>query len=339
MSLLQQIPAWSWYIAPAFLFLITVVVFFHELGHFSLARFFGVKIETFSIGFGRGILKWKDSHGTDWKIGWIPLGGFVKFYGDADGASTPDREGAARMTAAERAVAFPFKPLWQRALIVAAGPVANFILAIVILTGIFMIHGQAIVPAVVGKVQPHGAAALAGIRTGDRIVAVDGTAISTYKDLLQIVALSAGQPLPVVLERGHARMTVWATPQENTDPDQFGNRQNIGDLGFDLPAPPAVIDTMLPGKPAEAAGLRPGDRIVSLDGRPVADSGDVFPVVSGKAGKDLVIGFRRGAALLTTHLVPVLNDKKKGMLGITFVTPVVLNRLGPVDAFVASLAE
>ncbi len=235
MSLLQQIPSWSWYIAPAFLFLITVVVFFHELGHFSVARLFGVRIETFSIGFGPAIVKWHDRKGTLWKIGWIPLGGFVKFYGDADGASTPDREGVARMSAADRAVAFPFKPLWQRALIVVAGPVANFILAIVILTGLMMFHGQVIIPPVVGKVHPHSAAEIAGIRSGDRIVSVDGTETPTYLDLLQIVSLSAGQRLPIVIDRGgppHDGFRHAAREHEITD--QFNNKQKIGLLGFDL---------------------------------------------------------------------------------------------------------
>src|ERR1700742_1088839 len=138
LSTLLGFSHWAIYGIPAFLFLITVVVFFHELGHFGVARLFGTKIETFSIGFGPAIVKWKDRHDTLWKISWIPLGGFVKFYGDADGASTPDREAAARMSEEERKVAFPFKPLWQRALIVVAGPLANFVLAIVILSGLFM---------------------------------------------------------------------------------------------------------------------------------------------------------------------------------------------------------
>src|SRR6266481_4578213 len=179
MSALQGLASWSVYGIPGFLFLITVVVFFHELGHFSVARFFGVRIETFSIGFGPAIVKWKDRQGTLWKISWIPLGGFVKFFGDADGASTPDREGAARMSAADRAVAFPFKPLWQRALIVAAGPVANFILAFVILTGFYMAIGRIVAPAYVTSVRPNSAAQVAGIKAGDLLVEIDGAAISS----------------------------------------------------------------------------------------------------------------------------------------------------------------
>ncbi len=175
LSEIQGLLSWSVYGIPAFLFLITVVVFFHELGHFSVARLFNVRIDTFSIGFGRPIVSWKDAKGTQWKISWLPLGGFVKFFGDADGASTPDREAAARMSPEDRAVAFPFKPLWQRALIVVAGPLANFVLAIVILTGLFMFHGRPVMPpAQIVKVEPHSAADVAGLKPGDRVV-VEGT--------------------------------------------------------------------------------------------------------------------------------------------------------------------
>ena len=232
MSLLQSIPSWSWYVAPAFLFLITVVVFFHELGHFSVARYFSVRVETFSIGFGPAIVKWTDKKGTRWKISWIPLGGYVKFFGDADGASTPDREAAARMNPAERAVAFPYKPLWQRALVVAAGPVANFILAIVILTGMFMIMGRAVIPPVVSAVVPHSAAEAAGIKPGDRIVSIDGSRIDSYEQILQVVSISAGQQLPIVLDRHGREFTIFAAPRDTDITDQFGNKMRVGQLGI-----------------------------------------------------------------------------------------------------------
>src|SRR5258707_8965190 len=212
---LQAFLNWSIYGIPAFLFLITMVVFFHELGHFLVARLFKVRVETFSIGFGPAIVSWVDRKNTKWKISWFPLGGFVKFYGDADGASTPDREATATMSAEERAVAFPFKPLWQRALIVVAGPLANFVLALVILTGLFMFYGHPVeAPADIKTVVPHSAAADAGIRAGDRIVAIDGDTISSFDELAQIVTLSAGQRLPFVVDRGGHRFTVFATPRE-----------------------------------------------------------------------------------------------------------------------------
>ncbi|HEY4943919.1 MAG TPA: RIP metalloprotease RseP [Rhizomicrobium sp.] len=331
MNALQGLASWSVYGIPAFLFLITVVVFFHELGHFSVARFFGVRIETFSIGFGPAIVKWKDRQGTLWKISWIPLGGFVKFFGDADGASTPDREGVARMSAEERAVAFPFKPLYQRALIVVAGPVANFILAMVILTGLFMIHGQVIVPPVVGKVDVHSAAAAAGIRTGDRIVSIDGTAIESFLEIQQIVALSAGQRLPVELDRGKTRLTVWATPRLTEVTDPFKNKQEMGDLGIAPPMPP-VVDSLTPGSPAEAAGIHKGDRIVSIGGHAIAGVDDIQQVVSANAGRSLAIALNRDGTLLTVHAAPRRDSEKKVLLGLSFQTPRTVKYLGPVAA-------
>jgi regulator of sigma E protease len=230
---LQGLLSWSVYGIPAFLFLITVVVFFHELGHFSMARLFKVKIDTFSIGFGRAIVSWKDRHDTQWKISWIPLGGFVKFAGDADGTSTPDREAVARMSEAERAHTLLAKPLYQRALIVAAGPIANFILAIVILTGVFMTHGHpSPVPADVVSVVPHSAAEAAGIKPGDRIVMVDGSAIGSFDDVVQIVSLSGGQSLPIVVERAGKRVALVATPREVVDRDRLGNKEHVGRLGI-----------------------------------------------------------------------------------------------------------
>ena len=338
MDALQGLASWSVYGIPGFLFLITVVVFFHELGHFSVARLFGVRVETFSIGFGRGIVKWKDKHGTQWKIGWIPLGGFVKFFGDADGASTPDREGVARMSAEDRAVAFPFKPLWQRALIVAAGPVANFILAIVILSVIFMARGQTVIPAVVGKVAAHSAAEAAGIRSGDRIVSVDGSSIASYSELQQIVTLSAGQNLPIEIERGGHRLTVWATPKEISITDPFKNKMKVGDLGFLPPALP-VIDTLVPKMPAGPAGLRPGDRIVSVGGHKIAGADDVAPIVGASLGKTLAVVVSRGGHLLTFYAKPVLSDEKKVQLGFSFVVPCEHLALGPIAAVGAAFDE
>ena len=338
LSEIQGLLSWSVYGIPAFLFLITVVVFFPELGHFSVARLFGVRIDTFSIGFGRPIVSWKDSKGTQWKISWLPLGGFVKFFGDADGASTPDREAAARMSAEDRKVAFPFKPLWQRALIVVAGPLANFVLAVVILTGLFLFHGQVVVPPVAGDVAPNGAGARAGIASGDRIVSVDGSEVHSFTDFAQIVAISAGQPLPIVLDRGGRQLTVWATPRDTAITDDFGNRQRIGDLGIDPLAPP-VVDSVLPGKPAQLAGIRPHDRIVSIDGHPTANMEAVQRLVSTSAGKDLRIVLQRDGGILSLDCRPYRNKDGRGLLGLAFAVPRTVTRLGPVAAVGAAFGE
>ena len=265
MDALQGFASWSVYGIPAFIFLITMVVFFHELGHFSVARFFGVRVETFSIGFGPAIVKWTDRKGTLWKISWIPLGGFVKFFGDADGASTPDREGVARMSAADRAVAFPFKPLWQRALIVVAGPVANFILAFVILMGFYMAIGQVVAPAYVTTVKPGSAAAAAGIKPGDLFVKIDGESISGYQDVQRLISMSAGERLPIVVQRGGKLVSVFATPRETEITDQFNNKIKVGLLGITNVGRKAFV-RLGPLDAAGAAVAEVGD-IVSLSFR------------------------------------------------------------------------
>ncbi len=338
MAALLNLPSWSLYVLPAFIFLITVVVFFHELGHFAVARFFGVKVETFSIGFGRGIVKWQDRHGTQWKIGWIPLGGYVKFLGDADGASTPDRDAAARMSTEERAVAFPFKPVWQRALIVAAGPIANFILAVVILSAMFMAHGAVTVPPVAGKIAKGSVAAAAGIHTGDRILSVDGRSIDSFLEFQQVVSVSVGVPLPIGLERGGKQLLIWATPRQKIVIDQFKNRQMLGDLGIDPPGPP-VIETVEQGSAAARAGIRPGDCFVSIAGHPIEGLDDVQSIVSVSAGKDLAIVLLRDGRQLTVHATPQLNDQKKGRLGIAFRLPRTVQTLGPIAAVGAAIGE
>jgi regulator of sigma E protease len=217
-----------------FLLLITPIVFFHELGHFSVARWFGVKVETFSIGFGPEIFGWNDSKGTRWKISWLPLGGYVKFFGDMDAASTPDREKLENATAQERAQAFPFKPLYQRALVVAAGPVANFILATVIFTGLFMAIGQVFTPALINKVTPGSPAAQAGILPGDIVRAIDGKPMGSFEDVLQTVSLDEGDPLTITLQRKAASLTVRATPRLTAIKDRFGNKYNQALLGISV---------------------------------------------------------------------------------------------------------
>lgn len=219
------------YVAP-FILLVTPVVFFHELGHFSFARLFGVRVETFSIGFGPAIVSWMDKKGTRWKISWIPLGGYVKFFGDLDAASTPDREATEKMSAAERSVAFPFKPLYQRALIVAAGPAANFVLAIAILTTFLFIFGAVMAPANVSQIMPGSPAEAAGFRVGDLIVDINGRHIDTFDDVTALVAMRPGEPLNVTVDRGGKQVLLHVTPKLTTIKDQFGETEKLGRLGI-----------------------------------------------------------------------------------------------------------
>lgn len=218
------------YIVP-FLFVLTIVVFFHELGHFYAARRCGVRVETFSVGFGRAIKSWTDKHGTEWRISWIPLGGYVKFYGDENEASVPDTDKLNEMAEDVRGDTLFFKPLWQRAIVVAAGPVANFILAIVIFAGLYTIFGQRVTDPVVGVVVEESAAERAGMQIGDLILAIDGEEISTFSEVRRQVVVNAGVPLDFEVDRGGSLLTLTATPERVLETDRFGNEYYVGRLG------------------------------------------------------------------------------------------------------------
>ncbi len=224
----------NWFIGTVipFLFVLTTVVFFHELGHYLVGRWNKIKIEAFAVGFGPEIIGFTDRLGTRWKLCAIPLGGYVKFLGDAGVASTPDHEKLAQMDDNERDGAYESKKVWQRALVAVAGPVANFILAIVIFAGTFYYNGSFVVDPVVDRVIEGTAAEQAGFKSGDRIVSVDGKAISSFSDLQDAVSLSAGNLLVIVVERNGIKKTLEATPRMTEQKDRFGNSYSVGILGI-----------------------------------------------------------------------------------------------------------
>ncbi|MEQ1890261.1 MAG: RIP metalloprotease RseP [Alphaproteobacteria bacterium] len=216
----------------AFLFVLTVVVFFHELGHFLVARFFGVRVETFAIGFGRELFGWHDSHGTRWKVGWLPLGGYVKFWGDESAASTPDKTQLQQMSLSDKLVSFHHKPVGNRIAVVAAGPIANFILGILIFAALFMIMGRTTILARVDQVQPGSAAEQAGFQQGDVVLAIDGKKIESFTDLQRRVMLSAGETLEILVEREDQQFTLLVVPRVDEFKDAFGNVQRRGLIGL-----------------------------------------------------------------------------------------------------------
>ena len=219
------------YIIP-FLFVLSLVVFFHELGHFLVARWCGVRVLVFSIGFGPEIVGFNDRHGTRWKISAIPLGGFVKFFGDENAASVPDSARLAVMDADERAHSFMFQPVAKRAAIVVAGPLANFLLAIVIFAGVFMLYGKQTMSARVDSVQADSAAAEAGFKAGDLVVAINGRPIENFTEMQQIVGANAGEPLAITVDREGNQLVLKATPALKEVKDNFGNVQRVGILGI-----------------------------------------------------------------------------------------------------------
>ncbi|MEI7599210.1 MAG: RIP metalloprotease RseP [Aestuariivirga sp.] len=237
--------------ALPFLVALTVIVFIHELGHFLVARWCGVDIEAFSIGFGREIFGWNDKHGTRWKVAWLPLGGYVRFRGDANAASMPDAEALAR--AKNDQGNFHGKPLWQRAAVVAAGPIANFILAIAIFAGAFMIVGRPMIEPRVDEVVAGSAAEVAGIRKGDLVVSVDGAEISDFAGLQQAVMTRAGEPLALVIDRNGEKINLTVTPELREEPDNFGGKIRLGLLGVKRdPMGPVRYERMGPVQALEA---------------------------------------------------------------------------------------
>lgn len=248
------------YVVP-FLLVLTVIVTIHELGHFLTARAFGVKIERFSIGFGRAIFSRTDRHGVEWRLGWLPLGGYVKFAGDLDATGVPDKAGLDALREQEVAQNGPgaeknllyFKPLWQRALVVAGGPLANFALAIFIFTLLFSLLGVQKWPARVGEVQANSPAAEAGFVRGDLITHINGRLVEDSMDVTRVVTLSSGDPVRFTVERNEQSLTLVATPERRVEEDPVAGRMAVGRIGLVLTATRADVRFVRYG-PLEAMG-------------------------------------------------------------------------------------
>ena len=299
------------YIVP-FLFVLTIVVFFHELGHFLVARWCGIKVLVFSIGFGPEIVGFDDRYGTRWKISAVPLGGYVKFFGDENAASVPDREAAVEMTEAEKKVSFIHQKVRPRAAVVVAGPVANFILAILIFAGVFMTVGKQTTSARVDAVQPGSAAQAAGFKPGDLVIAIDGESIDNFADMQRIVSVNAGETLNIEVDRGGEHVTLKATPQLKELKDSFGNAHRLGVLGISRSMAPGDIKTEKMGPlKAVAEGARETwfvvDRTLSyiggvFTGREAADQLGGPIRIAQVSGEVASVGF---VALI--HLTAVLS--------------------------------
>jgi len=227
------------YVAP-FLFVISLIVTIHELGHLLTAKAFGVAIDCFSIGFGRALVSWRDRSGMEWRIAWIPLGGYVRFAGDENVASVPDHDDLAALrraivaregVGAERKY-LPFKPLWQRTAIVLAGPAANFLLGIVLFSAFFMAFGESVSTGRVSQVVPAGAAARAGFMPGDLVVRADSKPIRTFEDLQFYVQYRGGVPIDFTVVRGDRVLHLVARPDTRQVDSAFGGKQGVGVLGL-----------------------------------------------------------------------------------------------------------
>jgi regulator of sigma E protease len=228
----MSLAAWVWANIVPFLFVLTIVVFFHELGHFLIARWCGVAVKVFSVGFGPEIVGFDDRQGTRWRLSLVPLGGYVKFLGDDSEASTTDRVAVAAMSSSERARSFAGKGVAARAAIVVAGPVANFVLAIAIFTAIFSIYGRETMTARVDGVVEASAAEKAGFQPGDLVLSIDGNQIGSFTELQRAITIRAGDTLSVVVKRGSEEVTLSVVPELKEITDRFGNKQRAGVLGI-----------------------------------------------------------------------------------------------------------
>jgi len=233
----MSVLVFTWYYVVPFLFVLTVLVYVHEWGHYWVARRNGVRVEVFSIGFGPEIFGWTNEAGTRWKISAIPFGGYIKMFGESDVIADQGEDAAGNnseerpLSPEERAISFHFKSLGQRAAIVAAGPVANFILAVVLFAALVMVYGMPRHYAGIGEILPKSAAAEAGFRVGDRILSIDGEEVRWFADLVRIVSTKADVPMKITIRRDNKEITLEATPKKYERKNENGVVENIGLLG------------------------------------------------------------------------------------------------------------
>jgi regulator of sigma E protease len=302
MDLLAQIPLIGPLISTVlpFLLVLGVVVFVHEYGHYIVGRWCGIGAEVFSIGFGRELFGWTDRRGTRWRVAALPLGGYVKFLGDSDASSAhADPVALARLSPGQRTHAFHLASVERRALTVAAGPIANFLLSIVIFAAVALWQGRAVDEPVIGQigpgVNPEFAQALA---PGDRVLAVDGRPVDSFAALSAALTESEGREVPVRVARGADELSVAVAFR-----------------------PAARVDAVAPGGAADEAGLRAGDLIEAVDGEAVAGFSDLQRRVFASQGVSLALTVRRGDERLSLDVTPRMTETADPVTGETVLKP------------------
>jgi regulator of sigma E protease len=284
---------------PYFVLVLTLLVFVHEYGHYWVGRRFGIHAEVFSIGFGPELIGWTDRNGTRWKISAVPLGGYVKFLGDNDATSaTPSGE---PLTPEQKKRAFFSQPLYARAAVVLGGPLANLIFAFVVLTAVFFVAGEPYTPTTVA-VQADGPAAKAGLRTGDEVVRLGDSRVNRYEDIIEAQFLHLSKPMPVEYRRGNELLKSVIVPKYCERTDRFSNTLRLGEYGLDQMVRPVVGGFTL-DSPAEAAGLKTGDLLLQIDGKPVDYFSRIPELIGDRAGSPVTIIYdrdgKRGEAVVT----------------------------------------
>ncbi len=326
----------------SFLVVLSFLVFFHELGHYSVARLFGVAVERFSIGFGKPLAKWKAKSGTEWAIGRIPLGGYVKFLGDAGAASNPDTERLkeikselmAQGHSAQIEDCYHFKPVWQRALIALAGPMANFLLAIFMFATLALIYTEYRTPSLVGSVQAGSAAEAAGIKVGDRILTLNGKDVSEYQDLVEYVVVRSGVEMDAVIDRNGEKVTLKVTPRRQERRDALGGITAVGTMGVGIGGEREAVDHTVGS--AMKYGIKRFSGTITTTGTYIGrifqgkENGKAFggPVriatVTGKSAVDVVkldVGLKRKLSILFNVLFSLAASISIG-LGVANLMPI-----------------
>lgn len=299
----------------AWILVLVIVVFIHELGHFLVARWCNVNVSVFSIGFGREIVGFTDNKGTRWKLGWIPLGGYVKFMDDENGASVPSRDKIATMTEAERSGSFHAKPIWQRAAVVAAGPMANFLSAILMFAGTAYFMGVMTIPAAI-KVKPLNPAIIAGLKSGDVVTKVDGNPVSDFKALMAAIEKAPGRELTLDITRDGKATTVKMTPETQV----IGSgRPDRGLAGLDPSkgseaGGPARIDVR-PDYAAVLAGLKTGDVVQRVDSEAISEFNQLSMAIAKSAGRELTFHVLRDGTPVTVKVTPQVQTVPDGFGG------------------------
>jgi regulator of sigma E protease len=329
----------------SFIIAIGVLIFIHELGHFLVAKWTGVGVERFSLGFGPRIwsFRWGE---TEYCISIVPLGGYVKMVGEeahGEEAIHPTTATPPEVRA-DAAKSFALKPLWVRALIVFAGPGMNFVLAAVIFVAIFLLVGVPVFPTIVGRILPDSPAAEAKLEPGDRVVALNGRPIRHWGELDEEVARSGGRPLTLTLERNGVRQTSTVTPRRMPSRTPFGEPTQVWSLGTGPYLPP-VVGEVRPGMPAAEAGLQPRDRIVGLDGQPIRTWDEMAEMISKRGGEPVRLTVERNGQRIDVTVTPRLvterdplgNEVQVARIGIGQASPQTFVRLGPGEALARGL--
>ncbi len=306
----------GYYVLP-FLAMLAVLVFVHELGHYAVARLCGVRVDVFSVGFGRELFGWTAASGTRWRVGLMPIGGYVKFATDH---------------ALSDAETFESKSLPARIAIVVAGPFANVLFAVLALAALFWLHGERSTPPVVGYVEAGGPADITGIEPGDRILRAGGQPVGSFEELRQLALLDAGRTMVIEIDRGGTRHGMSLRVEERMIRDVGGLTMTVGELGMRPAHDPVVLGVDAEG-PAEVAGILPGDRILAVDGRPIAYFEELQTHVRAGNGAPLTLTLRRGGEEAEVTLSPAAGAGGRWLIGVVR-NPSPRNTLSATRSFV-----